>query len=391
MFEQVEKIASDLRSGRLKGVFIDSRKVVPNSLFVAINSGYLYAEDALKKGASIVAVEKVEKTLPAEGVLRVGSTKAFLIELAKACRRRFNGKLIGITGSSGKTTVKDMLAFALSQLGERCSCSIGNYNNEIGLPLSVCNCDYNDEIWVLELGISRPNDMDLLVDIAMPDVAVITNIGPSHTEFLGDERGVWIEKSKIARYADVLFLSEQARPFYEDIGLAGFNGKVVFSPQDEGGLLNESLVVRLLSYLLSRDVKIDWSGFKSAPHRFEIIENDGRLIVDDSYNANPLSMQASLRRFTELAGRKKRILLVLADMLELGENMEEMHLQVLKLAKSLLPNADFILVGDVFNRVAQGVVSDLIPFEGGSLRRHIREYDAVFLKGSNRFRLWEMV
>ncbi len=378
-----------------RDVVIDSGKASKGSLFVAINSGYKYAPEAMERGALCVIERRYAQGLgiPSGHFLLVDSSLSFLQGLAKSFRYEFKGKVIGITGSCGKTTLKELLFCALKKEGIKVSASVGNLNNEIGLPLSIVNFDLHSEVWIVEMGISRPGDMDILVEIARPDIAVITNVGNSHTLYLGSEEGVFNEKIKILRYAEQAYINLDLKEYMESIACKA----IMFSDADDN-FPNQTV----LNLILRKEFGFTPVNEKKLhnmdiylPHRFEKKGINGVFVVDDSYNANPLSMSVSLNRFSQLA--RGEVLLILADMLELGEDSLTHHQRVLDLVMELFPKAHIVLIGENMNEAASAIglpVFMRFPCVSGakrSLPPLLHNYNSIFLKGSNSFRLWELL
>ncbi|MFP5259340.1 MAG: UDP-N-acetylmuramoyl-tripeptide--D-alanyl-D-alanine ligase, partial [Acidobacteriota bacterium] len=185
----------------IEAVRIDSRAVSPGCLFVCIPGarldGHNFAAEAVAKGAAAVLADRPLVGLP-EGtpVLLVRDTVAALGKLARSWRERVGARLVAVSGSAGKTTVKELTASILSKMGPTAK-NYKNFNNNIGLPLSMLEAGEADLTWVMELGISAPGEMEPLAAIAEPDVAVIHNVGPAHLEALGDVAGVAVEKTKL--------------------------------------------------------------------------------------------------------------------------------------------------------------------------------------------------
>ena len=186
---------------KINYVSIDSRKIKPDTLFIAIKGnhfdGHNFVKDAIKKGASAILIN--EKRLNhfdnvKVPVVTVKDTELALGEIAKVWRKKLNAKIIGITGSSGKTTVKDMLSEMLSYK-YRVNKTEANNNNHIGVPLTILNTNETHQVLIAELGTNHFGEIPYTASILSPDYSLITNIGDSHLEFLKTKNGVWKEKS----------------------------------------------------------------------------------------------------------------------------------------------------------------------------------------------------
>jgi UDP-N-acetylmuramoyl-tripeptide--D-alanyl-D-alanine ligase len=285
-------------------------------------------------------------------------------DMAEYYRQQLDLKVVGITGSVGKTSTKEVIA---SVLGEKYNVlkTLGNFNNELGLPLTVFRLREEHQVAVLEMGISDFGEMHRLSKIARPDVCVITNIGQCHLEFLKDRDGILRAKSEIFDFlaADgavilngdddklstiqdvkgiqpVFFGIESQRAIYADEitpkGLKGIAcrihmGEESFSvqiPIPGYHMVQNALAATAVGQtmgLTAEQIRAGIEKLQSLGGRFHIIERGETLIIDDCYNANPVSMRASLDVLKDAANRKVAIL---GDMFELGENAEELHASV---------------------------------------------------------------
>lgn len=346
-------------------VCIDSRTVQKGDLFVCIvgqkMDGHQFAAQAVEKGAcAVVASTPLELTVP---VLLVRDTTLALGKLARAWRERTAAKVIGVTGSAGKTTVKEMLAQVLAFHGKT-SKNFKNLNNQIGLPLSILEMDGDEAFWVLELGISRPGDMDDLGNILAPDAALIVNIGPCHLEGLGDLAGVAREKCLLLEYvrpggfgcvnSDYPFLPAEAAK--RDVRTVLFGtesrdvqylclrhddshpGKLIYQMRINGSEQNMTVSANVhLSEnmaaviamavelgLTPANIEAALASYAPVTQRFVQTLVGSWLFIDDTYNANPVSMTRSIQEASRLAAGKI-LALVLADMRELGEESAAAH------------------------------------------------------------------
>ena len=351
----------DLNVGR---VCIDSRAVRQGDIFFCIVGqqldGHEFARQAVENGAcAVVAGTPLELDVP---VLLVRDTTSALGRLARVWREQATARVIGVTGSAGKTTVKEMLAQVLASVGTTAK-NFRNLNNQIGLPLSILEMTGTEDFWVLELGISRPGDMDELGYILAPDAALVINVGGCHLEGLGSLEGVAQQKSILLDHvrsggfacvsADYPELSRECDK--RSLKMATFSGagaKADYSclrreNTTEGvtytlRVKNEEMRCRVsanvhvaenmaavasmameLGLSLS-DVESALTEYSPVNQRFVQSRVGSWLFIDDTYNANPVSMARSIREAARL-GKSKRLVLVLADMLELGEDASRAH------------------------------------------------------------------
>lgn len=351
----------------IKGVVIDSRQVLDGYLFIAIKGervdGHDFVDDVFNKGAMAVVSEK-ELAIDKPYILVKSSTEA-LKDMAKFYRDSLDIKLIGITGSVGKTSTKEFVAAVLSEKYSVLKTE-GNFNNEIGLPLTILKIRDYHEIAVIEMGISHFGDMKPLGIIANPDICVITNIGYCHLEHLIDRDGVLKEKTSMFDYAKdnaeyvlnldddklatinevqgktpifISFNDKNAYTYVDRILESGIEGtKCIINVNGENIEVNvplpgkhmvlNALTACAIGSLCQVDVLKMREGIEKLEPvggRVNIIKTDTYTLIDDCYNANPVSMKASIDVLTYADSRKVAIL---GDMFELGEKEASLHGQI---------------------------------------------------------------
>lgn len=390
-------------------VSIDSRAVQPGDIFFCIVGqkldGHEFARQAVDAGArAVVASAPLELPVP---VLMVRDTTVALGRLARMWRERATARVVGVTGSAGKTTVKEMLAQVLSTAGTTAK-NFRNLNNQIGLPLSMLEMSGDEAFWVLELGISRPGDMDELGYILAPDAAVLVNIGGCHLEGLGSLAGVAGQKSVLLDHvrkdgfacigADYpLLLAEGAKRGLRLVTFSGSGGEADYSclGQDVlGDKISYALRVRgeavhitvpagvhvaenvaavtamaMELGLSPAAVEAGLAAFSPVPQRFVPARVGSWLFIDDTYNANPVSMARSIREAQRLA-QGRRLVLVLADMLELGVDSARAHRQLGELVAGTTASHCFY-----HGRHADDVRAGLAGFKGDF--RHVSGAEEV--------------
>ncbi len=381
---------------------IDSRQVREGDVFVAIRSGVNYVADALERGAEYCVVPE-GSGISGDKIVVVKDTVSFLGETAKRMRKKFEGKVLGITGSAGKTTLKEMLFYALSRLGYKVGKSLGNHNNLIGLPVSILSFDGDEDFWVLELATNSRGEIALLTDIACPDIAFITSIYPSHLLGLKTIEEVAKEKADISKHAKLVFapvrfffwLSSPLRERQVRF-LVGVRNKTfpLIGTQFEDLL---GLVDGFLEEIGHSINEVDWSEFKGIKGRFSILRIGGKIVVDDSYNANPGSMKASLVSFKEMFGDGKSVALVIGDMLELGEESDKYHADIVAFVKYLFPKARKVCVGkEMSNAVKQEGLEPALVIDDwhhhiDQIKEYISESEVLFFKASNSIGLGSLI
>ena len=348
------------------GVSIDSREVRPGHLFVALQGarvdGSDYVEQARRSGA-IGAIVPANQELPDLDMewFPVPDTLRALGELARFARRRSGARVVGVTGSSGKTTVKEMLALALGEAFPTWA-TPGNLNSLTGLPLAILRADPEARHWVLELGSSAPGEVARLAAIAEPNDAVITTIGAAHLEGFGDINGVLREKLSLIRSAhstgrvvvgeSPAELAVAARQIREDVVVAGLGPDADFRPDryeigaesvsfERSGVeyrlhvggehhLRDALLAAAMVEQLGVEPEAAARGlarFRPLGMRGALIRAGSLTIIADCYNANPESFEAAIK-YCETAFPGRRRSAVVASMLELGPDSAEAHRSV---------------------------------------------------------------
>ena len=367
------------------GVQIDSRRVRDGDLFVAVGGGADFVEHALARGASAALVPD--------------DAHAALAAIGSAVRSRSHARIVGITGSTGKTSTKDIL-FAICAPHARTIANEGNYNNELGVPLTLCRLEDDTEICISEMGMRGLGQIAWLASFAKPDVALITNVGPVHLELVETVENVARAKAELV---DALPPGGTAvvpdEPLLEpylsrtDIEIVRF-GQVdepgVFDLGAKKVLINTNYGSRhQLQNTLAALVCADVLGIplpdrgdlhvEFSPLREQELELPGDMsVLNDCYNANPLSMRAALTHLAERAGTRRRVA-VLGEMAELGAEAPAYHEEVGELAREL--NVTVIGVGDLAR--AYGGTWVATPADAvEELRRIMRRGDVILVKGS---------
>lgn len=414
------------------GVEKDNRTVKAGDLFVAIRGenfdGHNFAASAVENGAVAVLCER-ELDLDVPCLVAQDSVIG-LQAIASGYRAEFSPKVVGVTGSVGKTTTKEMIASVLSEKYNTLKTE-GNLNNEIGLPFTILNLNKNHEAAVIEMGMNHFGEISRLTRIARPDIAVISAIGESHIEFLGSKEGIMKAKLEILEGLptdgvvilngddELLWSLKGTLPFrtiyygcnnknadlFATATCSGLN-EIVFTvreiPDFEfkincGG--EHNLKNALAAIAVGRELNLNnnelyrgLDNFENTGMRQKIIKKDGRVIINDCYNANPDSMRASLKLLSNVEGRK---IAVLADMLELGESSKEAHIALGSIAKE---SADIIFVtGAMREFVIEGAEgAEIYAFEEidklcAKLKEIWREGDTVLVKASRGMRLERVV
>jgi len=363
---------------RVRSVVTDSRKVEPGSFYVALRGerfdGHAFLEQAYAAGAAGALVDNAEAAPPGLALVVVADTRRALGELARLQRTRWGRPVVAITGSAGKTTTKELTTAALRGLGQRVLSTVGNLNNDIGLPMTLLGLTDEHDVAVVEIGTSGPGEIGWLTYVAQPNVGVVTTVALAHVEKLGTLADVAEEKCALLRGlpdegaaiygADSAELAARVNTFAarrvlgfgtaQSAQLRLVNGRLRpdLSMEVEYTVEPETAVRRFELGLYGRSAALDAlaalgvvlslhgdnpDALELAARSLRIVQPlpgrmrprrgvHGALVIDDSYNANPASMLSSLGTLAELARvRGGRAIAALADMAELGEHSRAEH------------------------------------------------------------------
>lgn len=393
---------------RVKGFTKDSRQLAPGNMYVAIQGarvdGHDFVKQVLENGAAAVLVEKRQE--PGVPAVLVKDTEAALGSIASGYRATMHAKVLAITGSVGKTTTKEMLAAIMSK-SHVTGKTPQNYNNRLGLPLSLLNMAPDCEVAVLEMGMNHFGEMSYLTHIARPDIAVISNIGTMHIENLGSRQGILQAKLEILEGlqpgGSIVFNGDE--PMLTDLRgrypyqmlyfgitnkecdvvaehIEAYDGNTVFTVKGFGktfpvslptdGIHNvynalAAITVALECGSTPEDIVDALRDFTNAAMRLNTYEKNGFTIIDDCYNAGPESTAVAL---SILGGKKTegQHIAVLGDMLELGHRAAAEHYRIGRIAAQ---RADLILAyGKASQRIVTGAVT------GGILPRNAMFFDS---------------
>ena len=439
---------AEFAAGALRGdgtclvtnVNTDSRKITAGEVFVALVGDKFDAHDFIPQvaaaGAAAVVVSKVN---PAWGelpcaVIEVGDTLLALQNMARGYRQHHAPLIIGLTGSNGKTSTKDLLAVIMER---KCQtrATLGNLNNHIGLPLTLLSLREGDLCCVTEMGMNHAGEIKVLTDIAMPDAGIITNVGMAHIEYLGTQDAIAWEKGTLAanvraggvvvlnandKYSEVIARHCQASVTMAGVGCGDVTALNLRADAtgttftlDFGGEKVEPRLPILGEHMVGNAALAACMGWRHgvAPDEIADALNHARLtggrvepkvvngiqFIDDSYNANPDSMIAGLRTLSTLGSFGSRRVAVLGRMGELGATAETEHRRVGEFAGSLKLDAVFSVGGDEaawITEASKAVTSEHFPDQAACaarLREWLREGDVVLHKGSRSARMEQVL
>lgn len=430
MIEQIYKLYSQKYI-----VTTDSRKVEQGCVFVALKGEHFDGNDFAYKVAEdnvAACVIADRKDLPYhERLFIVDDCITTLQELAKLHRKKNNIPVIGITGTNGKTTTKELISTVLSQK-YNIIYTQGNFNNHLGVPLTLLQIKPNTEIAVVEMGANHPKEIEQLCEIAQPDFGIITNIGKAHLEGFGNFEGVVKTKNELYQYIKLKSKKQEAKIFVNsDNDLLVELSKEIPSLYYGSKIKTTNLSLLVQGSKLKNQspyLNIEWNNneiktnlvgdynfenvmaaiaignyfnvesnliikalenYRPTNNRSQFIETDKNKIVMDAYNANPVSMSNAINNFKNICDNNH--LLILGDMRELGKESLSEHLEILNLIKKLNFN-NVILVGSEFSKVNK----DFMSFSNvDELIKHINENEIsgmkILIKGSNSIHLEKII
>ena len=433
-----------VRNGEIRGYSIDSRSIKRGELFIAIKGprfdGHRFIAEVVEKGAAGALVSTDVADAGSLPIVRVKSTIEALQDLARAVRRKWGRPIIGITGSAGKTTTKEMVAAVLGKR-HRVLRTTGNLNNEYGLPLSLLRAERYHDIAVLEMGMSAPGEIRMLTSIAEPNEGVITNVNPAHLEFfksvdeiaaakaellegLVGERRAYLNNDdsrvrRMARHFDGEIVTYSVRSVarfqvtqIEHLGVEGTAFTVHHGRRDVNFVLPllgahnvanaaAAIGVGITHGLEWEQVQEAIEGMAAERMRGTVVKfREGFALIDDCYNSNPKALSEMIRLLVAMPGFDRRIL-VAGEMLELGKNSERLHANCGK--EAVKAGVDLIVgVGPGAEALIEGaqdagadpdrltLVRDAVE-AGDFLTGVVGDGDLVLLKGSRGVKLEQAI
>ena len=397
----------------------DSRKITNGAMFISLRgenfNGNKYALKAIQDGCSYAIVDEKEFDIHQNTIL-VNNALKTLQDLATYHRNQLNIPLIGITGSNGKTTSKELInAILSSELS--CYATKGNLNNHIGVPLSVLEINKNHKIAIIEMGANHQKEIEFLCNIAQPTFGVITNIGLAHLEGFGSLQGVIDTKKELYEFinynkghlfvnaGDELLLSLSKGISQITYGKSGdvfglitditpllsikYNNEIINSHLiGDFQFDNILLAICIGNYfnVSNENIKKSIENYIPTNNRSQIVKTKINTLILDAYNANPSSMKAMLNSFADQQYKNK--LCILGDMLELGGESNKEHLDIIKLTNQL--ELDCIFVGEIFHSLTKNSFKnkqELVKhIQGNNIHKR-----TILLKGSRGIGLEQLI
>jgi UDP-N-acetylmuramoyl-tripeptide--D-alanyl-D-alanine ligase len=374
----------EARAGGFTGVQVDSRRIAPGDLFVAVGRGSEFVDDALTRGAAATLVPH--------------NAFAALARVAAAVRERTSAHIVAITGSMGKTSTKDILA-TLSTRSAQTIAAEASFNNEIGVPLTLCRLEEATEVCILELAMRGFGQIAELAALARPQIGVVTNVGPVHLELVDSLDGVVRAKGELVAAlpaGGTAIVPEDFPVARDDVEIVRIGvpkasrvdgrtvvGGVSFNFTAQHQVQNAATALAALDALeLPRpeSVDVDFARWRGEEQELP----GGGLLINDAYNANPVSMRAARAYLAERAGDRRRVA-ILGDMAELGRTGPEYHRQV-GAAASELGVDELLAVGELARGYLEGGVPGRWAANVHDALRQVDELvrpgDAVLVKAS---------
>lgn len=420
-------------------VTTDSRKIQPGAIFFALKGekfdGNDYALSALAAGAAYAVVDRADLADRHNGCLPVPNVLQALQELARHHRRQVGIPIIAITGTNGKTTTKELIAAVLKKKYNLLYTQ-GNLNNHIGVPLTLLQMQEDHQLGLVEMGASKPGDIKELVEIAEPNFGLITNIGKAHLAGFGSLEGVRKTKGELYDYLKVhegvVFVNAddsiltgmcdgmsvigygtgpdnsvcgKLRTEHSDV-FCSFSWKSQIEPEVKEHLVNTRLIgaynlpnalaavtVGFFFDVPSEDIDKALEEYIPNNSRSQLIQTSSNSLIVDAYNANPTSMEVALRNFHAIKDNRFKVL-ILGDMLELGDESSDAHAQILSVIRELGPWQRVILVGQEFLRLQTGKDGFLYFPSIEELKEYLTRNpiidSLILLKGSHGIHLQEI-
>jgi len=423
----------------LKQARINSREIKKGDIFFAIkgkkNDGNKFVNEAFNKKASITIGNKINKNNNSKRQIKVKDTLKFLTKSSKIYRQNINTKIIAITGSCGKTTLKELLGSSLKKIS-RVSVSPKSYNNKYGVPLSLFNLNQKDDYGVLEIGMDKKGEIDYLSKIVQPDVSVITNINYAHAKNFKNLKQIALAKSeiinntkengfiilnaddnfftlhkKVANKKNLKILSfgiksqnsniklinikKVANKFKATIKVNNFKTYFLIPNDFQNNILNilAALTVMSIFFNISKINKNIFINFKVPAGRGNIskirINNKNLNLIDESYNSNPLSLKSAILNFDKIKSNKSKKYLLLGDMLELGKHSKKLHQSIGKIINNTKIDKTFVKGNKVlfiFNSISKSKRGRILRNNSqiiDLIKNDINNNDYLMIKASN--------
>ena len=422
----------------IKNISINSKNIKKNDVFFAIRGkkidGNIFAPEALKKKSSFVIVNSVNKNYPLSKQVKVKNSLKFLSKCSTIYRENISAKIISITGSCGKTTLKEMIAYALAGISKT-SYSPKSYNNKYGVPLSIFNLKQNDNFGVVEVGMDKKGEINNLTKIIKPDLGVITNISYAHSKNFKNIKQIADAKAEIMNNIKkngyiVLNNDDHFFSYHKNLAIKKRLNVISFGIKNQSSMIklikikkmqnkyelnikingklfsfystnnNNSNLYNILATLASINLYVDikklkkniFLNFKTPDGRGDVskitIQDKKINLIDETYNSNPLSLKSAIENYEKIVSKKDKKYLILGDMLELGKHSVKQHRLISKIINKTKINKVY-----VFGKYIKETFRDVKPSKKAKILKNKLEIiklinklnngDYLMIKGSN--------
>ena len=439
IIKEVSKIKNKIPLTKLDKVRINSKEINKNDIFFAIkgkkNDGNKYIGEAFKNKASLVVVNKVQNKFNSKRQIKVRNTLKFMTEISKIFRKNIDTNIIAITGSCGKTTLKELLGNVLGKISS-VSISPKSYNNKFGVPLSLLNLKHSDEFGVLEVGMDKKGEIDNLTNIIKPNVGLITNINYAHAKNFKNIKQIALAKAeiiknilpngfvvlnaddsffklhkKIAENNNINVISFGIKTKKANVKLfnikkvkKAFKIKVKLNDKFKYFIISnnfQSNIYNILSALsvisiykdvlkLNEKIFLDFrSPAGRGDHSTIKIGNKKINLIDESYNSNPLSLKSALKNYDNIDTKKYRKYLLLGDMMELGSHSKKLHQSIVPLINETNIDKVFVMgkmVREIFDNIVKVKRGRILENKSGIfelIKKDFNNNDYLMIKASN--------
>ena len=430
----------------IKNISINSKTIKKNDIFFAIKGkrvdGFKFIKEALQKKISLAIVNRIDKNLPFYKQLKVKNTLSFLTKCSTIFRENINAKIISITGSCGKTTLKDMIGRTLNKVSKT-TFSPKSFNNKYGVPLSLFNLKQNDDFGVFEVGMDKKGEIDDLTKIIKPDLGVITNISYAHSKNFKNIKHIADAKAEIMNNIKkngiiVLNGDDNFYDYHKKCAIKKNLKVISFGIKNKSSMIklvkivkiktkyelfikvnrllfsfysdnkNKSNLYNILATLATinlytniKDLKKDiFLNFKIPSGRGDIsrikFKNKTLFFVDETYNSNPLSLKTAIQNYDKIESKNSKKYLILGDMLELGKHSLKQHKLISKIVNKSRINKVYVIgkyIKETFNglkKIKKGKILSKKNNIIDLIKKNLKNDDYLMIKGSNSTGLFKI-
>ncbi len=370
----------------INNIVTNSNEVTKGDIFLCINSGYKYIDEAIKNGCVGIIINEDINVNYDILTIKVKDTIKFLGLIASYIRSKFKGTLIAITGSMGKTTTKELLGHILSKF-DKTLISEGSINNHIGIPSLLLKLNNSYKYVVLELGTNHIGEIKYLTDITRPDISIITNIGYSHIGNFETIENILKEKLNI-KYKTLIVNGEDK--YLKDVNaIKVYNNDYEYEPYINFYKMNYNLVIKVLELLNYKyeDFKIYLDSFRNISSRMNVISKNNKVIIDDAYNASYDSIMSGLK----FIKKYNRQIIVLSEMLEIGNHNNMLYKNIFDYIKNNYNDYIVLTIGESIKEYSKLHFDNLNDIANYLNNMNYYEGDVIYIKGSHSYNLSSLI